>query len=147
MFKCFFSSAIRCQRQSYACPQGDTECLYAPLSVSYNFITFPSNIRFPTDLFTMRGPKSHHRKLEFELELTSAADPITGESRVSRDFFRLQRTGEFETLVRLVQEVDGPQDVELRLKMHIYSREFNENEPIFFGTALAVIKIYVTETF
>ena len=138
-------SAIRCQRQSFLCAQGDTECLYAPVSLSYNFITFPSNIRIPADLFTMRGPQSHHRRLRFELELKSAADPVTGQSRVTADHFRLESPSEFETLVKIVKDIEGPQDIELHLKMHIHSREFNEDDAIFFGTALAIINVYVTE--
>ena len=95
----------------------------------------------------MRGPRSHHRRLVFELELKSAADPVTGQSRVSADHFRLENTSEFETLIKIVKDIDGPQDIELHLKMNIYSREFNEDDAVFFGTALAVIKIFVTQGF
>ena len=140
-----FHSAIRCQRQTFVCAQGDEECLYAPLSLSYNFITFPTKIRMPADLFTMRGPHSHHRRLSFDLELISAQDPYTGESRVTRDMFRLDHVSDHEALVRLMEEIQGPQDIELKLNMNIYSREFRVEEEIFFGTAIAVIKIYVTQ--
>ena len=50
-----------------------------------------------------------------------------------------------EAVVQLLQEVDGPQDIELQLDMNIYSKEFRQNEEVFFGTAVARIFIYVTK--
>ena len=133
------------------CPQGDQECLYAPLSYSVNFITFPSNIRVPADLFTMRGPLSRFRRLEFDLKLNEARDPHTGESRVGSDYFKVKEVGPNEAVVQLLREIDGPQDIELQLNMNIYSKEFQDTNPdrkeIFFGTAVAKIKIYVTEKY
>ena len=131
------------------CPQGDQECLYAPLSYSVNFITFPSNIRVPADLFTMRGPLSRFRRLEFDLKLNEAKGPNTGVSRVGADFFKVKEVGPNEAVVQLLREIEGPQDIELQLNMNIYSKEFQETRPskeeIFFGTAVAKIKIYVTK--
>ena len=96
----------------------------------------------------MRGPQSHHRRLEFELELVSAINPLTGQSsHIDRQHFRLHQTSGFETLVRLVKEVEEPQDIKLRLLMHVYSREFNDEDSIFFGTARAVIHLYVTDSY
>jgi len=49
-------------------------------------------------------------------------------------------------VVQLLQEVEGPQDIELQLDMNIYSKEFRQNdEEVFFGTAVARIFIYVTK--
>jgi fibulin 1/2 len=138
---------VRCQRQTFVCPQGDTECLYAPLSISFNFITIPSKIRVPADLFTMRGPLARHRRLEFELKMREAVNPVTGAtSPVTLDYFRVQKVKDNEAIVTLLQEITGPQDVELQLDMNIFSREFREDqEEIFFGTAVAVFKVFVSE--
>jgi len=140
------NSNVKCQRRTFLCPQGDVECLYAPLSYSTNFITFPSKIRIPADLFTMRGPLSPYRRLVFDLKIIKAFDPITKEMRVNRSFFNIHQVRDNEAVVQLLKEVEGPQDIELQLDMNIYSREFKQNdEEVFFGTAVARIFIYVTK--
>ncbi|KAK2151436.1 hypothetical protein LSH36_363g02040 [Paralvinella palmiformis] len=137
---------VKCQRQTFVCAQGDVDCLYAPLSYTTNFITFPSRIRVPADLFTMRGPPSRYRRMEFDLKLVAARDPYTGETRASRSFFKLNKLRDNEAVVQLLRQVEGPQDVELQLDMNIYSKEFRENsEEIFFGTAVAKIFVYITK--
>jgi hypothetical protein len=88
-----YFSNMKCQRKTFVCPQGDADCLYAPLSYSTNFITFPSKIRIPADLFTMRGPLSPYRRLVFDLKLIKAADPRTGQQRVSRSKFNINQVG------------------------------------------------------
>lgn len=88
----FFScSNVKCQRKTFVCPQGDVDCLYAPLSYSTNFITFPTRIRTPADLFTMRGPLSPYRRLVFDLKMIKAEDPASGEARVNRAFFAVRQ--------------------------------------------------------
>ncbi|ELU04015.1 hypothetical protein CAPTEDRAFT_156040 [Capitella teleta] len=137
---------VKCQRQTFVCPQGDIECLYAPLSYSTNFITFPNKIRVPADLFTMRGPSSPYRRLEFELKLVNAEDPRTGRPGVSRGFFKLNNIRENEAAVQLLRAIEGAQDIELQLNMNIYSREFTEGaQEIFFGTAVARLHVFVTD--
>ena len=84
-------SNIKCQRKTFLCPQGDAECLYAPLSYSTNFISFPSRIHIPADLFTMRGPLSPYRRLAFDLKLIKAEDPRTGQQRISRSHFSVKQ--------------------------------------------------------
>ena len=97
----------------------------------------------------MRGPLSRFRRLEFDLKLNEAKDPHTGVSRVGSDYFKVKEVGPNEAVVQLLREIDGPQDIELQLNMNIYSKEFQDTNPdrkeIFFGTAVAKIKIYVTE--
>jgi len=89
---CFYVySNIKCQRKTFLCPQGDAECLYAPLSYSTNFITFPSRIHIPADLFTMRGPLSPYRRLAFDLKLIKAEDPRTGQRRISQSHFAVKQ--------------------------------------------------------
>lgn len=92
-------SNVKCQRKTFICPQGDAECLYAPLSYSTNFITFPTRIRTPADLFTMRGPLSPYRRLAFDLKLISAKDPRTGEARVNRAYFAVRQVGRTARIV------------------------------------------------
>lgn len=138
---------VKCQRTTFVCPQGDVECLYAPLSFSVNFITFPNEIRVPADLFTMRGPLSPYRRLDFELELKSARDPVTGTTNVNREFFHLKEVAPNEVVVQLLRQVPDTQDIELQLNMKIYSTEFSQQhagQEIYFGTAVAKILIFVT---
>lgn len=141
------SHAIRCQRKTFTCPQGDSECLYAPLSYSVNFIAVPGKlIRVPTDLFTMRGPVSSSRRLQFELQVISARDPRTGAVRANRAYFNLNQMKPNEVIVQLIHEIHGAQDIQLQLNMNVYSKEFRDNaEEVFYGTAVAKIFIYITE--
>ena len=144
LFLSFRYSSVRCQRVSFVCPQGDTECLYAPLSYSENYITFPQNIRIPADLFTMRGPRSLQRRLDYKLKLLSVTSSKTSVQKVTRESFKLRHTAPHEAVISLISDVQGPQDINMQLNMNIYSRERNSGE-IFFGTAVANITVYVTE--
>ena len=96
----------------------------------------------------MRGPYSGYRRLDFELKLVSARDPITGETRVTSDYFylKLNQRRKNEAVVQLLKEVPGAQDIELQLNMNIYSSEFGtQTTEVFFGTAVAKIHIFVTK--
>lgn len=144
----FSSHAIRCHRKSFTCAQGDADCLYAPISYSVNFIAVSGRlIRVPTDLFTMRGPLTANRRLQFELQVIGARDPRTGAVRANRAFFNLNGVRPNEVVVQLVREIHGAQDIELQLNMNVYSKdgEGSDAEEIFFGTAVAKIFIYITE--
>ena len=132
-------SRNRCQRSSLICAREDRACLTAPLSYSHNFLSFPSKIRIPADLFTMRGPFSNIQRLQFDLRLISAADPLSGEQRVARDFFYLKHFRDNEAVVSLLRQIDGPQDVELELEMKIFTNGR------YSGTAVAKIFLYVTK--
>jgi hypothetical protein len=151
-------NSVRCQRQSLTCPQGDVECLHAPLSYSADFVTLPrSALHVPADLFTMRGPVTHRRRLQFELKLVAARNPpyassssssasaSSAASRVTEAFFGVDQVQSNEAVVKLIGDVGGPVDVELQLNMHVYSREFQAADEIFYGTAVARIFIYITD--
>ena len=73
-----------------------------------------------------------------------AVDPRTGVSRVTREFFNLKTVASNEVVVQLLRQVEGPQDIELQLDMKIFSKEFHNGQEIFFGTAVAKIRIFVT---
>ena len=136
---------MRCQRRSFVCQHGDAECLYAPLSHSTNFMTFPSKIPVPANLFTMRGPISQFRRLDFELKLLSAVDPTTGDRRAGIDYFHVMKKQENVAVIQLLRQLPGPIDVKLQLDMNIYSKDFDsDGNEVFFGTAVAIINLYVT---
>ena len=86
------------------------------------------------------------------MELVSARDPVTGESRVNRNMFELVEEPSQPNKCRIVllETVQGPQDVVLKLKMFIYSREFQSTlvgvtpRESFYGTAEALIKMFIT---
>lgn len=86
-----------------------------------------------------------YRRSVFDLKIVRSADPVTGENRVSQSSFNLRRVGPNEAVIELVQEVNGPQDIELQLDMSVYSSEFaSEKEEVFLGTVVAKINIYIT---
>lgn len=137
---------VKCQRTDYICPQGDLDCTYAPISVSIYFLSFPSQIRVPTPFFHMKGPQSLTTRLVFTLDFIKATDPITGESRVNRGFFNIETESTNEVFLHLLRRIEGPQDVELEVKMTIYSRDFQaRNQEQYYGTAVAKIFLYVTK--
>ncbi|CAL1286688.1 unnamed protein product [Larinioides sclopetarius] len=132
----------RCKRSSRDCVQGSTECLKEPLSYSYNYITFVSNMRLPLsgqlDLFTMRGPRFQSTTVQFSLDLKDARAP-QGTAPVTKDYFHLRRTNYNEAMVSLIKTIKGPQEIELDLIMKIY------HNGLFGGTAIAKIFVFVTE--
>jgi len=87
----------------------------------------------------MRGPYSAIQRLQFDLRLISSKDPLTGESRVARDFFYLKHFRDNEAVVSLLRQIDGPQDVELELEMKIFTNGR------YSGTAVAKIFLYITK--
>ena len=114
--------------------------------MSYNFITFPFDIKVPAQLFTMRGPFTAFRRVNFELLLLKARNPRTGSSDVTRSFFHIKRVRENEAIVELIRSIPDRQDIELQLKMNIYSRELKQGAAeVFLGQAQANIKLFVTK--
>lgn len=131
---------MRCARQTFVCPQGNVECLTAPLSLSYNFLTLrASRIRIPTELFTMRGPDTYPR-IEFDLDVKSVTQLQRNSIAVIKDNFRLRvdPAQQNVAVVSVVLPIQGGQDIKLQLNMNIY------NDDGFFGTATATITIYAT---
>ena len=131
---------MRCARQTFVCPQGNVECLTAPLSLSYNFLTLrASRIRIPTELFTMRGPDTYPR-IQFELDIKSVTGLASNAIAVTKDNFQLKVDPEQQNVavVSVVLPIQGSQDIKLQLNMNIF------NDDGFFGTATATITIYAT---
>lgn len=137
---CFHVSifSVRCRRISFTCRQGDEECLNAPLSLSYNFLSFPTNVKVPTDLFSMSGPQTSEKFFEWALNVTSVYPAHSGIMPVNRNYFDL-RIGRHDAVVSLQDAISGPQDIELLLTMTITDRYTG-----FTGTAMSRIYLYVT---
>ena len=129
---------MRCRRISFTCRQGDDECLNAPLSLSYNFLSFPTNVKVPTDLFSMSGPQTSEKFFEWRLNVTSVYPAYSSVTPVNRNFFDL-RIGRNDAVVSLQKDIKGPQDIELQLTMTITDRYTG-----YTGTALSRIYLYVT---
>lgn len=93
------------------------------------------------DFFTMRGPRFSFSTVHFDLELSEAraSSRVKGVEVATRDHFYFRRTGFNEAMVALVRPLQGPQDIQLQLKMKIFQHG------LYAGNAVAKIFIYVTE--
>ena len=137
---CFHFSifSVRCRRISFTCRQGDEECLNAPLSLSYNFLSFPTNVKVPTDLFSMSGPQTAEKYFDWSLNVTSVYPAHSGITPVNRNYFDL-KINRNEAVVALQDRIKGAQDIELLLSMKITDRYTG-----YTGNALSRIYLYVT---
>lgn len=135
-----FRSSVKCARQTFVCSQGDVECITAPLSLSYNFLTLrASRIRIPTELFTMRGPDAFPR-IDFELNVDEVKNLGSDSIAITRSNFdlRVDPAQSNVAIVSVVLPIQGSQDIRLKLNMNIY------NDDGFFGMATATITIFAT---
>lgn len=131
-------NSVRCKRLSFTCRQGDQECLTAPLSLSYNFLTFPTNVKVPTDLFSMSGPYATQKKFDWYLNVTNTYTGLSSVTPVRRADFDLN-VGRSNAVVQLLNRIEGPQDVELMLTMKITDLYSG-----YTGYAISKIYLYVT---
>lgn len=136
------AAASRCKRASLFCREGDTECLRLPSSISFNFITFVSNLAIPPvgyiDLFTMRGPLWSSSSVRFKLDVLNSRAPA-GISAVTKDFFQLRQTSPNQAIISLRNSIQGPQQIDLQLSMELY------HGGVFGGSAVAKLSIFVSE--
>ncbi|KAK6634325.1 hypothetical protein RUM43_011725 [Polyplax serrata] len=132
----------RCKRLKTYCREEDTACAQQPLTYSYNFITFVSNLPIPPighlDLFTMRGPLWSGTNSQFTLDLLSAraAQKV---QKATKESFRLRNSGWNQGVISLVRPIPGPQEIELQLTMKIY------HSGVFVGSGVAKLLIHVSE--
>ncbi|XP_021966879.1 fibulin-1 [Folsomia candida] len=130
----------RCKK-SVPCKDRDHQCLREPLTISKNYISFTSKIRIPStgyvDMFTMRGPSWSGAVMHFHLEVKSTRSP-NGVPAAGRNHFLLRRPTPYQAVVALAKPIEGPQDIELELKMEVFHRGS------FAGSAVAQILIVVT---
>lgn len=83
----------------------------------------------------MRGALWTTTTLQFELELISARVP-QGLDEATIDSFRVKRVGSNQAIVALMEPLTGPQEIELELKMKIFtSGQY---------AGLAVAKIFIS---
>lgn len=135
---CSLFYSVRCKRLSFTCRQGDEECMNAPLSLSYNFLTFPSNVKIPTELFSMSGPYASEKTFDWYLNVTSVLPRQADVRPAQHQNFDL-RIGRNNAVVTLIDRLQGPQDIELMLTMQItdvYTR--------YTGHAVSKIYLYVS---
>jgi len=142
------SHKSRCKRTYLASSSCDTkQCLNddlkEPLSLSYNYLTFVSNITIPStgylDLFTMRGPVLSVTTVHFDLNLLRATIGKYGVPEATREDFHLRRTAYNEAMISLVKSLQGPQDIELELEVKLY------HNGLYGGSSKALLFIYVSE--
>ncbi|XP_046985790.1 fibulin-1-like isoform X5 [Schistocerca americana] len=130
----------RCKRSQFLCHESDIECIRLPMTYSFNFITFVSNIPIPQghlDLFTMRGIYST-ATVSFKMELLDARAP-EGIPKATKDYFRLRRTAVNQAVISLIRSVAGPQEIELQLTMELY------HNGLFSASAVARLFIVVSQ--
>ena len=116
-----------------------------PISLSYNFITLVSNLRIaivnPNDLginlFTMQSARYYTLTTKFTLDLKNVRAGRDVE-KARRDFFRLKQPEPHRAIVALVKPIEGPQDIELELRMDMYQKGK------YYASAVANIFIFVT---
>ena len=106
--------------------------------MSYNFLSFPENVKVPSDLFAMSGPQSSEKIFDWELTVVNVTPLRADTVPVNRGYFDL-KVGVGEAVVSLTYRISGPQDIELELKMKITDR-FTR----YSGTAVSKIFLYVT---
>lgn len=131
----------RCNKVERVCQAGDWNCAHQPTTISYNFITFVSNLYIPDTklkLFTMRGPVWPYVKMRFELKLVNVNAPPSVKRKADINDFLLTQNNN-EGLTSLVRPLEGPQSIELEMSMELYTHEQ------FGGTAVAKLFIYVSE--
>jgi hypothetical protein len=106
--------------------------------LSYNFLSFPENVKVPSDLFAMSGPQTTEKMFNWELDVVKAT-PLRADSvAVNRGYFDL-KIGLGEAVVALNYRISGAQDIELELRMKITDRYTR-----YTGTAVSKIFLYVT---
>ncbi|XP_078340478.1 uncharacterized protein LOC111109147 isoform X2 [Crassostrea virginica] len=132
-------NSVRCKRTSFTCQRGDVQCLTAPISLSYNFLSFPSNIKIPTDLFAMSAPQTSQKQFAWDLKVIDARPQKSGVMAVNRGYFDLNIRSSAQAVVSLNYQIPGPQDVELELTMQI-----TDLRSRYTGTAVSKIFLYVT---
>lgn len=95
-------------------------CEQLPQSYLFNYIAFPSNLQLPVsgqqNFYHMRASNSFARPSLFTLDLKNV-QAAAGVNKTSRDYFRLTHDSANEVTVSLVRSIQGPQEIELDLKV------------------------------
>lgn len=107
-----FLSCSQCERNP--CPMDSRSCHVAPKTVSFHYLSLPSNLQTPATLFRMA---------------TAAAPGRTGPDSLrfgivggnSRGIFVMQRSDRQTGELILVQQLRGPQEINIDVDMSEYS--------------------------
>lgn len=110
------------------------------LSLSYNFLTFPSNVIVPAPLFSMSGAQDNTKIFTWALQVESARPSRVGVRQADPSYFSLEESVNM-AVVSLTQRIDAPQDIAVKLSMNITNLYTG-----FEGTAESRILVYVTES-
>lgn len=105
-------SCSQCERNP--CPMHSRSCHLAPKTMSFHYLSLPSNLKTPATLFRMATATPPGRTGPDSLRFG-----IVGGN--SRGFFVMQRSDRQTGELILVQPLRGPQEVSLDVDMSEYS--------------------------
>ncbi|XP_073528886.1 fibulin-7 [Phyllobates terribilis] len=105
------TSPIQCERNP--CPMDSRSCHYAPKTISFHYLSLPSNIPTPVSLFRMATASAPGRPGPDSLRFG-----IVGGN--SRGNFVMQRSDRQTGELILVQSLQGPQTIEVDVDMSEY---------------------------
>lgn len=134
----------RLNDESRRCRTNDVACIRRPVSVSYNFLTLVSNITIPNqggiNLFTMQSASVYSVTTNFALAIDSvrATNDMSPLMKADRSFFQLSTPAPHRSIVSIVRQISGPQDIILKLTMEMY------HLGRFQASAVANIYIFIT---
>ncbi|XP_078596286.1 fibulin-2-like isoform X5 [Branchiostoma floridae x Branchiostoma japonicum] len=120
------TTPTRCEHNP--CPYDDEVCKAEPTSISFNYLTFPSGIRTPANLFKMSAALRYPQD---RFEFTLAGN--------ERDYFMLVQEDRYSAIVKMETPIPGPAEHQLELEMKM----FRESE--VRSRNVARIFIYVTK--
>ncbi|XP_069142654.1 fibulin-1-like isoform X8 [Argopecten irradians] len=132
-------NSVLCKRGQFSCEENDVACRNLPFSLSYNFLSFPANVKVPSNLFAMSGPQSADKSFSWELEVVDVRPLRSNVRPVNRGYFSLTENNN-EAVVTLSYAVNGPQDIQLELTMNMLERRTNA----YIGKAVSKIYLYIT---
>ncbi|XP_019634243.1 PREDICTED: fibulin-1-like isoform X2 [Branchiostoma belcheri] len=120
------TTPTRCEHNP--CPYDDEACKAEPTSISFNYLTFPSGIRTPANLFKMSAALRYPQD---RFEFTLAGN--------EREYFTLVQEDRYSAIVKMETPLLGPAEHELELEMKMF------REAEVRARNVARIFIYVTK--
>ncbi|XP_041349293.1 fibulin-2-like [Gigantopelta aegis] len=128
-------NSVRCKKFVNNCP----ECLKGLLSLSFNFLTFPTNVIIPADLFSMTGANDPQKQYTWKLDIMTARPMRAGVKPADLGYFFLKEQAN-QAVVSMIKRIEGPQDVVIKLKMTI-----NNVATGIEGYAESRLYLYITD--
>ncbi|XP_065202934.1 fibulin-1-like isoform X2 [Planococcus citri] len=116
-------------------------CTNWPLAYNYAFFSLTSNFPIPAsgrmEFYQMKGPSSPTTSSQFSFDVKNIQSGY-GVNKTTSDFFKLIQKSPNEVTVALIQSIEGPQEVELDIKLHYDSG-------VSVGFWISKIFIYVSQ--